>query len=251
MPGSRGVACRGGLGCCVGSDSAVDACDVGQGWSAVRGSSSGRRGDYLAVPDRGALAGPAGGVRPVADDLKAACPLLQGWDVGQDPRSTARAGGRQRADRLGSQRGLHDQPCPSARDESASRHRGRGRITRICFSSPLITASGVPAAGCQRRSTSSSTDEACRWSSWSGPTRQRLTRIRRAAGPPARGPPGTGTPAHAPGPAARGQGVLLARQPGTAAFTGHRRGHPATVRSDRPSQAPRLTRRPSAGLQPR
>ncbi len=32
----------------------LDARDVGQGWSAVRGSSSGRRGDHLAVPDRGA-----------------------------------------------------------------------------------------------------------------------------------------------------------------------------------------------------
>lgn len=58
-----------------------------------------------------------------------------------------RAQRRGRWDRLGGERGLHDQPRPPTRDHPAPGHRGRCRITRVCAPSPLTTRSGAPGAG--------------------------------------------------------------------------------------------------------
>jgi hypothetical protein len=107
----------------------------------------GGRGDRVALPDRGCVAGPARLVRSVADGLEAARPVLQGRDVGQGPRCAAGEGGRRGPDRLGGVRALHDQPDPSARRDPAPHHRGRDRITRLPAPSslaPYIEEAGVP-----------------------------------------------------------------------------------------------------------
>ena len=91
------------------------------------------------------------------------------WDRIHTP--APRRGRRVRRYRLVSRGGLHDQPRASARHEPRPRHGGTYRITRICALSPAITPWAAPAAGCPRRSTTSPTVPAGRWSSSSAQVR--------------------------------------------------------------------------------
>lgn len=119
------------LGRRVGSDRAVDAGGFSSGRSPVSGSSPGGRGDRVAVPDGLTLAGSAGRVRSLADGMEAASSVQRERHLGPDPRRDPRRRGLCRTDRLGAQRGLHDQPRPSARDEPPALHRGPCRMTKI------------------------------------------------------------------------------------------------------------------------
>lgn len=71
------------------------------------------------------MAGPAVGVRAVADGIQPLPPLAAGRSMGPDADRTPGPGGRGRADHLGSQRRFHDLPgpptlgrCPARRAES-------------------------------------------------------------------------------------------------------------------------------------
>ncbi len=93
--------------------------------------------------ERDRVAGPAVGVRAVADGVEVASPPRRRWTLGHGPRPTVGRRGCGRAGRLVCVGRLDDRPCASARDEHRPDHRGLRRITRIRASSRLTTASAA------------------------------------------------------------------------------------------------------------
>ena len=83
--------------------------------STTMNQAAAHRRDPLADPHRGAVAGRAPTVRAVADRLRAVPPLAARRHLEADPHPVAGRGGREGADHLGRQRGLHHRPRPPAR----------------------------------------------------------------------------------------------------------------------------------------
>lgn len=91
--------------------------------------------------------------------------------MGARSRSSAGRYRFRRADRLGGERELDDHPRPPTRRDPHTCPRVPDRTTTICTPSRPITPWAVPGADSARRSTSSLTATAARWSSSSVPAR--------------------------------------------------------------------------------
>ena len=167
------------------------------------------------------------GVRAVADGVDLASADGGGRHVGAGAVGVDRGGRRRWGGGLVGGGGLDDRPGASARDEHHPPHGGLDRITRICDPSRLITGSAALAAGCRRRSTSSSTATGCRWWSRSPPGRRRLAHAAAAAGAAAGRAAGRAA-ADPAGRGARRQGLLVPRDPHPPARPGHHRRDPRT-----------------------
>jgi hypothetical protein len=145
---------------------------------------------------------------------------------------------------------LHDQPRPPARrhaepgrSPSRSPHRGLSRTTRTCVPSHPIMRWVAPAAACQPRSTSSSTDKVARWSLRSRPARPANPRCSSHCCRTWRSSVWARPAAHPPGRGDQRQGLLLPRDPHRTAIPPRQGGHPAALGPDRSPQTTRVVGR--------
>ncbi len=206
--------------------------------------------DRLPLSHRCGGAGPARGVRAVADGVEAAPPVQHERDLGQAADQVV-GPGRCRWDIDWSV--SVDSTINRAHQHGASLPRDTGGPTN--YTNPLLEpayhALGRSRGRLPRRCTTPATAAAGHWPCWSagpGPRRAdpavRARRDRRA-------PTRAGTGPHPPGCGPGRQGLLLAGDPAAAALSRHHRGHPRTSRPAGPPQTPRPAGWSTGRLRPR